>query len=217
MKHIILTFNIKKLSILVLLIVASIQCSYSQITFGFKLGLNQSKVQSNLEEIDYTNRRGLFSGAIVQAKLTEKRFVRMEVLYSVKGSKFLAIPDYTSVGKSNFNYLNIPLLQGYRPIKNLSIVLGPEIGYLISAKSRHDSKEIDITEEYNKFDLAADLGLGYQITPLFGIEARYSYGFKLMNIYYEYDIQGKTRGDKKYDGANRVLQFGLTYHFVKKE
>lgn len=211
------SFNLRKLGLLALLVVASIQSSYSQITFGLKSGINRSKVKNDMELSDYINRTGFYGGAIVQTDFTNRSFLRAEVLYSVKGSKYLATPGISMGGKSSFHYVNLPIFQGYRPIKNLSVVIGPEFGYLINAKSWHNGQEIDITKSYNRLDLAADLGLIYRIVPLFAIEARYSYGFKLMGNYYEYNDQIIGQRDRKYNGANRVLQFGLSYHFAKQK
>jgi hypothetical protein len=188
----------------ILAAVFSFHTSYGLVRFGLKAGGNLA----NIDGFDKTKMKlGLSAGPALQVKLANVFFLQTELLYSIKGTRSDSMQS--SDAKLNLNYINLPILIGYRAAPNFSIKLGPEIGHLLSAESEVHGNTTDITDLYQSFDFGADLGLAYTFKKI-ALDLRYNYGFK--------DLLDRANGTGTASGSddvsNRVLQFSLTY-FIK--
>lgn len=70
------------------------------------------------------------------------------------------------------NYLNIPVLAKYYITDAFSVEAGPQIGFLLSAKSRGE----DIKDLFKSTDYGLNLGIGYDFTENFALGVRYTIG-----------------------------------------
>ena len=119
-------------------------------------------------------------------------------------------------------------------IKKLSIEFGPQIGYLISAKSKweyvdstdpsaNETIEVDLISDgnytfvgstfqikpkTNRFDFGINLGSSYEITEKFFIQARYNLGLTAFD-------KNSTAGSStnSWDLKNSVFQISTGYRF----
>jgi len=180
--------------------------SFAQVHFGFRGGLNLANVKNESRDNNKA-RLGFHAGGLLQFDLQNKFFLKSELLYSVKGYRS---PSTQSSGEAtvSLNYVNLVILAGYQPADKLSVFIGPEFGFLTSAKSKIDDVKLDISKHYRDFDIGIDLGGAYQLNKYLGIDLRYNYGFKgLMNVIFT-DRFGNVTGEGK-AGANRMLQLGV--------
>jgi len=188
-----------------------INCSYAQVRFGIKAG-------GNLANVDGMNqskmRFGFSAGPALQINLAKMFFLQSEILYSIKGAQSNST-QYSSDAKLSLNYINLPILFAYRAAPNFSIKIGPEIGRLLSAKSKVDGSTTDLSDLYRDFDFGADLGLAYSFKKL-ALDLRYNYGFKDLVHIKMTDPNGNPIGDEESFGSNRVIQFSLSYLLSKK-
>jgi hypothetical protein len=89
-------------------------------------------------------------------------------------------------------------------------MVGPEFGFLQKAVSKSQGISSDMSGFYRHFDVGVDVGVAYNFSKVFGVEARYNYGFKdLVNVVYLNDNGNVTAQGK--DGANSVMQVGFFY------
>lgn len=162
----------------------------AQLKFGVKAGANISNVAVEKSE----NKVGFNTGVFAQYKFA-KFAVQPEVLFSMQGAKF-------DGGKSELNYINIPVMAQYYIIPGLAVEAGPQLGFLISAKDKVDGEDFsDVKDFMNSTDFAINFGASYELPVLpVGVFARYSLGLS--------DI-AKEGSDP---GKNRVFQIGA---FVK--
>ena len=172
-------------------------------TFGLKGGLNISYISNYYEEpTNPKSKIGFNAGVFYNQSLNEKLKIQPELLYSSKGMKY-------KYGTEEFSYLSLPVFIQYSIVPNLYIEAGPEISYLLSSKDKFNGNEdyygetIDNMEDMKKIDFGLGLGLGYNITNEFGVNARYVQG--LLDVYKE-----TTEGDI---AKNSVLQIGVYYKF----
>lgn len=194
----------KQLFLLLLLFSLS-TISYSQVDIGVKSGMN---IATTKDLIQYPkNRIGWYCGAFARIPIYKKFFFQPELLYSSKGHKTTDLAGGEEI-TLRLNYINTPILFGYYIDKKTSILIGTELGYLLSARGLLSNKvRFDQTDSYpKKIDLGLDIGIAYTIYKNFGIEIRYNYGFKHM---YNTDANGIRRGESL--GGNRVFQIGLHY------
>jgi hypothetical protein len=196
-----------KSSLFIFFITVMGQVSYSQVKIGLKTGANLSNAKFiNYEGLETDPRLSIHAGLLANIGINDKLLVRPELLYSVKGYQF----DYSGFrsGRVKLHYLTIPLLLGYKPIKKVTILLGPEVGLLTSAIGRSQGGNFNAIDFYNTIDIGADLGVAYNLSPKVGLELRYNYGFTPLDK--DYSIPD--RNGKPYkDGRNRVLQLGTFF------
>ena len=153
--------------------------------FGVKVGLNLANVSIDPEpegmSFDAATKFGV--GGIMLYPLSEVLDLQVEAMYLLKGTK----AEFDIFGtvfelELNLAYLSVPVMVRY----NLGsedtspyIVVGPEFGFLLSAKSKFDGEEEDIKDDFKSLDLGLNIGAGVSMnmgaTPMFG-EVRYSLG-----------------------------------------
>lgn len=197
----------KLLFILSLLFIS--QLGKSQVTFGIKAGINIATTKGIIAFPK--NKIGWYGGGFAIIPVHAKIFLQAELEFSSKGYGVNQRNPYNAPNPNyRFNYLCSPILAGYRIDKKTSLLFGPELGYLTEVREVFtDGDNLDVSKSYPpKFDVGLDIGVNYNIIRGIGIEVRYNYGF---NTLYAVDAAGNGYGIP--NGANRVFQIGLNYHF----
>jgi hypothetical protein len=187
----------------------------SEIKFGAKAGLNLATYGADANDVDGIGSRTSFHvGAVAEFKFTEKFSVQPELLYSMQGAKAdILFSDgfdtYSIKATDKLDYLILPVMAKYYVIKGLSIEAGPQVGFLLSAKSKaesgDDSMETNVKDDYKSLDFSINGGVGYQLPMGLFLQARYNIG--MANILKTDD----ETGDAKI--TNNVLQFSVGYKF----
>ena len=85
------------------------------------------------------------------------------------------------------------------------LATGPQLGFLLSAKSKDKYSQQDITAYVKETDFSWDFGVGYLTGPGIGIDLRYTLGVS--------DIEESTQIAER----NRVLQIGVFYMFGREK
>lgn len=192
--------------VVMIMMVASVGAyAQAQLAIGVKGGLNFAK--QDVEDLNAKNRTGFHGGAFVLIKLT-KIGIQPELIYSQQGSKFkFDGQDF----KSNFSYVNIPVMLKLYLIAGLNLQVGPQFGFLTSAKADgYDEatqqlvKDQDVKEFYKKSDVSLGLGAGWDLPFGLTIDARYNLGLS------------KIENDAAMAATkNQVIQISLGYKLIK--
>lgn len=190
------------------------------VEFGAKAGLNLSKVTG--ENVDSFDSRTCFHlGVVAEIPLSDKFSFQPELLYSCQGAGYseeenIIINEPSTMlkaaavyeGTIKADYLNLPLMAKYYVTEGLSLEVGPQVGYLISAKDKYEypgeSGEDDIKEYLKSVDFGANFGLGYKLKNGVNFGARYNLGLSDNND--DPDLE-----DSKF--KNSVFQFSVGYFF----
>lgn len=137
--------------------------------FGVKGGLNISNFTGYQEDVK--SLAGFHIGGFAEIKLAKKFAIQPEFLFSTQGT---TIEGYNGDSNTNVkvNYLNIPILAKYYITDAFSVEAGPQIGFLLSAKSRGE----DINDLFKSTDYGLNLGIGYDFTENFALGLRYTIG-----------------------------------------
>jgi hypothetical protein len=199
----------KKIIVTLLFAGASL-CSFSQeFSIGLKAGPNFANLNTDESAGDnYKARTGFHVGAFALIK-GEKVGFQPEVVFSQQGSKF-------KVGgndiKSNFSYVNIPLIIKLYTIAGINLQVGPQIGFLTSAKDKSTiagiSTTTDVKDEFKTTDFSLALGVGWDLPFGLSIDGRYNWGLTDNN-----DGYGSGASDASI--KNQVWQFSIGYKFLK--
>lgn len=147
---------------------------------GIKAGANIFKVDGQSMSDGF--RFGYNAGAFAEVNFTSKWGLQPELLWNQTnyhtGDHFSAIyPNGLSDVKGKLNYLSIPLLLSYKPVKILSLQLGPQFGILIN----QDKNLVQNGKEaFKKGDFSVVGGAQLNILS-FKIGARYLIGLNDIN------------------------------------
>jgi hypothetical protein len=188
----------KKISLLILLVVAGFAGHAQSPVFGLKGGLNLATWSNNNSGIGYQNRPGFHAGLLARVHASPHFAIQPEVVYSQQGTKY-------TTGNQNHNlrldYVNVPVMVQAKVGGGWYGQVGPQIGFLLSTTDKLNDVETGFftNEDFKKTDVAVGFGLGYAgISPI-GIDARYNLGLTNINAAGGNSIK------------NNVLQIGITY------
>ena len=98
----------------------------------------------------------------------------MELNFLQKGSvkrSDAEIGDYTEY-KMSLNYAQIPVMIRYRLLPKFNLYAGPALGRLLSSKEQDRDGEIQSQIAFEKWELSAIFGGGYQFSDKMGINIR---------------------------------------------
>ncbi|MDP4267831.1 MAG: porin family protein [Bacteroidota bacterium] len=173
------------------------------------------------------NRLGITFGGYITFPHQGKSSIRMELNYIQKGSRtnFTFTKDSVPYDGSehhiyhlNLHYVEIPFLYLYELNKRITLEAGFSAGVFISSYEEYDGYDIthvDNRPNFKPYDLSFALGLYYQISDKFSINARFSNSFLPVRAHYEgatyvnlSNILSPTINMGQY---NSVLQFTLNY------
>jgi hypothetical protein len=192
-----------KLIIVTLIVLATLKFGYAQPVFGVKCGVNLNDVVvENAPFLPihlYERNVGFNIGVFTQFNLIEKLALNTELQFIQKGANSDDI-------RINLNYLELPLLVSFTPIKMLSVEAGPGISYLISANAQHGTP--NASDVFDKpFDFGLTAGIKIHATDKISIVCKYYYGLSSVRDFVNIYI------DTTPTSANRNWQFGMSYSF----
>ncbi len=195
----------------------------SIFTLKFNLGINGCQVHG--DTYDGYNKGGLYAGLGLNIAFSTVHQGEIGFVFSQKGARKNANPskgDYDSY-YLNLNYLDMPLLYRLNLNKRWFITLGPSVAYLINYREIDDGGDVTGTpmgNDFEKFELAVNAGLGAKIRSGFEIELRstnsllpvHNYGVGSSNVYYQNPI-AQLFNEGFY---NNILTLFVSYTIKKK-
>ncbi len=158
----------KKLLIISLLLAPLF--SFGQITWGAKGGTNIT----TLGEFNSGNspQLRLHAGFYYQQRLEQQFGIVAELQYSMQGARAANI----SRRYLAYNYLNLPVLIKFYNINDVYFEIGPQFGYLLSAKFHDDGFTENVKANVKNFDFTGLIG-GGKDTDFGNYGARAGFGF----------------------------------------
>lgn len=167
-------------AMMVAAISANAQNEVGQITLQPKAGINISTITG-----DYNDKKakvGLVAGVEAEYGIAENFGIAFGALYSMEGCKMDLVEAggegasaYLAKGINiNLDYINIPILAQYYPIKGLAIKAGVQPGFNVRHKASKDGDKADI-DGVKSFNFSIPVGLSYEYES-FVLDARYNIG-----------------------------------------
>lgn len=108
-----------------------------------------------------------------------------------------------------FNYLALPIMLRFRIVEKLTLGIGAEASYLMSAKVNSYSSKLN----YEDIDVSAIAGIDYSLARRLDIALRYSYGLLPLDEITGANEVGLETGKLK--TYNTALSLSLRYNFIK--
>ncbi|HEY0612085.1 MAG TPA: porin family protein [Chitinophaga sp.] len=185
----------KKLILTAIIGICGIFAAQAQdIKFGVKGGLNVA----SLSDLNGSSKLSGHIGGFANFKFTNWA-IQPEILFSGQGTNDVLNSDT----KWALSYINIPVLFQYYFLPQFYAEAGPQMGFLLSAKSKNNGVSVDIKDAFKTVDIVSAIGVGYKFPIGVGVYARYNFGFT--------DLV-----DGTVDPRNSVFQLGASYTFGGK-
>jgi hypothetical protein len=198
----------KRITLLFFALCCVCTLSYSQAQFaiGIKAGPNFANINTDASAGEnYKSRTGFHGGAFALIKLS-KFGIQPELIFSQQGStvKF----DNQDLD-ANYSYINIPVMLKLYLVAGLNLQVGPQFGFVSSAKQEYIDEfgnvtKANIKDEMKKSDISAGLGAGWDLPFGLTVDARYNLGLSKL-----YDHEAAP------DAKNQVFQFSIGYKLFK--
>lgn len=147
----------------------------AQFQLGIKGGLNLAKF--DIEHLSTATKTGYHFGAYTGYRFG-KVGIQPEIIFSQQGTNF----EFDGADlESNFSYINVPILLKVYLLGGLNLQVGPQFGYLTSAKSNynpidHISDGDNVKEIYKNSDVSLAMGIGLDLPINVNLDFRYNYG-----------------------------------------
>jgi hypothetical protein len=110
------------------------------VHFGLKAGLNASSLNYN-NNSDMQTKIGFNAGLLAHIHTSNKFWaVQPEIYYSQEGAKSKSNSNVSA----DLGYLNIPVLVQYMFDNGFRIEAGPQVGFLMNAKTKVGNNSTDI-------------------------------------------------------------------------
>ncbi|MCG2431397.1 porin family protein [Aequorivita xiaoshiensis] len=192
----------------------------SEFRLGVKGGVNFASVGG-----DFTNNtRGVFEyhlGGLAEFPVVTNLTFQPELLFSAQGSEHNTMATDGPRIITKLNYINLPLMAKYYLIDNFSVMGGPQLGYLVSAKNeitssgfsgRSTTQENDLKDDISNFDFGLGIGAEYRLDLGIFVQLRYVIGMSNVNAT-EGVVLGYHRTSYDVKSINNVLQISAGYSF----
>lgn len=124
-----------------------------KLSLGVKVGLNLSNVYDGEgEDFVADGKVGAVIGAFVFIPIGHFIGIQPELQFSQKGygAQGLLLGSKYDITRTT-NYLDIPILFGFKIAKNVTLVAGPQYSYLLSQSIKYESGKT-IIEQVNEFE-----------------------------------------------------------------
>ena len=195
----------KKVLFVMTFLIGSLLSKAQHVEFGIKGGLNIANLQQS--KADYNAKLGIHGGFLAHIHLNKTWAIQPELVYSQEGAKY---KSGTYNGKENLDYLNVPVLVQYMTKSGFRLETGPQIGFLINAKSEANSVSVDINKDRNSTNFSWAFGAGYLTQMGLGFDARFNAGLGNIN-----DVKNNNPLYNSDKVRNSVVQLGVFYQFGK--
>ena len=147
----------------------------SGMEYGVKAGVNFSSDKTSGGGVSTTESgTGFLAGVYAAFPVSNAIKIQPELLYDNQSTTNSGVTD-------NANYLSVPVLAKYAfKSSGFSVLAGPQIGLLLSAKEKADGTSTDIKSSLNSTNFSLAVGAEYDLPMGLNFAARYNIG--LSNI-----------------------------------
>ena len=173
--------------------------------FGANVGVNFATITGD-DTSDVKSKTSFHLGAVAEISISDKFSVQPELLYSAQGAK-----EDGGDGELKLDYINIPVMAKFYVAEGFSLEAGPQVGFLMSAKSEGGGESVDMKDFTSGIDFGLNFGLGYKMESGLNFGARYNLG--LSNFWdLPSDIDPEF-GISDFKNKNSVIQLSVGYFF----
>jgi hypothetical protein len=197
--------------LLIFLSISAFGLAQTTPAFGVKAGVLSSGIRGDAVDnfnniLDFTNGKvitkdftGFYAGGFASLPMSENLSFEPGIYYSLKGYQMvgsIGIKGMDILGANakailQSQYVDVPvLLKGN--FGGFQIFAGPQISYLAQSNLKTTAgvlginllnKDIDVTSQFNRWDVGLTGGIGYQFSNGLSLSASYDYGLSKIDVH----------------------------------
>ncbi|MCW3093449.1 MAG: hypothetical protein JWP81_4518 [Ferruginibacter sp.] len=158
----------------------SAQHSGQKVAIGIKGGVNLTTIHND-NDVKYDAKVGWNAGLLAHIHLVPRLALQPEIVYSAQGAKYANTETINT--NINLGYINVPVLVQYMFDNGFRLEAGPQVGFLVNAKSKTGTATaVDIKDNLKGADFGLVGGVSYVHPPSgFGVDLRYNLGLSNIN------------------------------------
>lgn len=219
----------KKILLIAFIAISSLAVAQVKPSFGIRAGLSSAGMQGDAVNslknlLDFSNgmvttgyRTGFFAGTYAAIPFSDVLSLEPALYYSqkgyemkgtvnIKGADFLGA---NAKAQLNSQYIDMPVLLKAN-FSGFQLFAGPQVSYLMQADLRTTAgvlglnllnTKTDASNQFNRWDVAATAGVGYQFSNGVNIMAAYDYGLS------------KADANRSLKSYNRAFKIGVGFVF----
>ncbi len=174
-----------------------------QTNFGFRAGLNFAtwKMGDILPGYSTKFKTGPEAGFYASIPVADRFSIQPEILYSSHGTRYL-FQNEKAFYRSN--YFVLPVMAKYKIKDEFAVVGGPQLGFLVSARSEINNVKSDYKEAMKGITAFGVAGAEYVFPFGLSLSLRYNHGI------------GSSEKDAETTLKNRSFSFGVGYPLLQK-
>ena len=190
----------KKVFVIGLLVLGFNLHSNAQAKLSLQGGLNQARLKASGDDVSVTlgTRTSVNFGLNADFEGSDNFNLRSGLIYNGFGSK-----DKEDGGVLKLDYLTIPVLGRFKVADGFYAFAGPQIGLLLSAKSKYKDETVDAKDGFKGTNISALFGAEYKFTDKLSLGASYNAGLT--------NIAKDTDGDGKLTTTGFSVNFGFSF------
>jgi len=219
----------KQILLIASIILSTVAMAQVKPSFGVRAGISSSGIGGDAvnglkDVLDFangmittSNHTGFFAGGYASIPVGDVISFEPAIYYSqkgydlkgefnLKGAEFIGA---NAKAKLTSNYIDVPVLVKAN-LNGLQLFAGPQVSYLTNANLNTTAgafgfnilnRNIDATDQFNKWDAAITGGVGYQFTNGLNITASYDHGLS------------KVDANKNLNSYNHSVKVGVGFSF----
>lgn len=172
------------------------------VSLGIKAGASLTNFVG--KDANFDNRFGFHAGVFANIGFAKLFAFQPEIIYSQKGAHFANNSD----SGIRLHYVDVPLAFHVNT-DGFFFEAGPQVGFLVAAKSEIGSLSADAKDTFKAVDFGYLAGLGYQLKHGIGVGLRYNGAFS--NVYKEVALTSSITYQQR--TRNSAFQLYATYSF----
>jgi len=176
----------KKSFLFAVLFLAPLLINAQGVGVGIKAGANFAN--QDVQNINIKSVTDFHIGAYINLNLSDKFGITPEVLYTAYGTTWDNGITLDNV-KVDLDYIAIPVMLRFKPIKLLSLEAGPQFSFLTKANREGEG---DIKNQLKNNDFGLAFGAGLHLPLGFNVGARYVLGFTNINEISTTSVKNRT-------------------------
>ena len=150
------------------------------IGFGIKAGANFAN--QDVKDVSTETVTDYHFGGYLNVNFSDKFGIRPEVLYTANGTKWNDV-------KVDYDYIAIPVMIRFMPIKLISIEAGPQVSFLTKAQVEEVG---DVKDQFKNNDFGLAFGAGVKLPLGLNAGVRYVLGFTNISEVSEEEVKNRT-------------------------
>ena len=159
----------KKIFLLPAILLLFVLSINAQIVPGLKGGLNFG----TLSGFEGNSRVSGHVGVFLHHTINPRWCFQPELLYSGEGQRYISTEGEERT--LALDYIQVPLMMQYYPVRQLYFEFGPQVGILASARDK-GRDVVNANNDFTPAQLGLNLGVGVQATRNIGFYGRYNFG-----------------------------------------